>query len=97
MNQIDADPPPQPTVNKMVRFSIDSFPSQLNLSCTDLLMGNPMPNITWTYGENLPFVFSPTGQQNSVLTFRINFHTTVLSFLYGRPFDAVCPASNRLG
>ena len=73
-------------------------PTSFQLNCSDLLTGNPLPNVTWTnYDMNWKFSVTPTGPQNSLLLFQIDSLDTVPASLYLDTVAIVCTASNKVG
>ena len=94
--EICVDSPSFPTVNERVDMVIPSTPFEFRLNCSEK-MGNPVPNVTWTYHNNLSPLITQTGSQNSVLLFQINSFQMVHEFLYRESLTIVCNASNHLG
>ena len=72
-------------------------PASFQLNCSDLLTGNPLPNVTWTYDTSWTFSVTPTGQNNSLLTFQIDSLDLVPPSLYLHPVTIVCTVSNKVG
>ena len=93
---ICVDPPSFLTVNVTVDMVITSTPLQFQLNCSDKI-GNPSPNIAWTYDNNLVPLITQTGPQNSVLIFQIDSLQMVPVSLYSESLPIVCNASNHLG
>ena len=83
--------------NETFNVFLSRQPTSFQLNCSDLLTGNPLPNVTWTYDMSWKFSVTPNGPQNSLLSFQIDSLDLVPPSLYLQPVTIVCTASNKVG
>jgi hypothetical protein len=89
--------PPSSVPNETVYQFLNDQPHSFQLNCSDLLTGNPLPGVTWTYNKTWKFSVQPTGLNDSLLDIQISSLDLVPALLYNHAVTVVCTATNDEG
>lgn len=89
--------PPSSVPNETVYQFLNDQPHSFQLNCSDLLTGNPLPGVSWTYDKTWKFSVQPTGLNDSLLDIQISSLDLVPALLYNHAVTVVCTATNDEG